>query len=638
MIRVPLLVAALLVLLVPNVASAADVFETVSVPTVGGERIHVEVARPVGAGKVPIILTYSPYTTLNEGTTPNLANDGLYAAYGKKGYARAVADVLGSRNSTGCWDYGGAREQQSGVDLVNALARLPWSNGKVAMIGGSYDGTTATMVAARGRDASGLAAIVPQAAISRWYGYAFQDGVRYFLNSEVPTDEGFDTPLAFDFGLTRTPPTNPSAAAGTLPGRVSPCEAAEHTIKGYDRTPDYDAFWKERDYLKDAARFRVPVLVTHGWQDYNVKQSEGTDLFEALGSSVPFKKLFVFQGAHGTPDHDEYAALLSRFLARTLKGERNGIEDEPPVWTEGRTASGVLGLRTERAWPVPGTRKLAWGFEGGVVRDSGTGSEEVALADPAAEAGWLWRATEPVSADTRLAGSAVLDLTVKASAAHAHLAPTLVDVAPDGSAKVISRGFLNLQYRDGLAAAKPLVPGRPARVRVRFAPQDHTVLRGHRIGVVIAGSNVVWALPDTPAGTQTTVMRGALVVPAVGPAPPAAPTIPGAVDVRPGGPGSSATPRRGRRLTLKVRRRGSRLLVTGTAPRGARVVLRVTRRGARAARRSVRARSSSSFRVTFARIPARRAVRVTAKLSGTKLTATRRLPAAREARRRPRAR
>ncbi|HET8950889.1 MAG TPA: CocE/NonD family hydrolase, partial [Solirubrobacteraceae bacterium] len=183
------------------------IYESLSIPTVDGDRIHVEVARPKGVAKAPVILTYSPYNSLSEGTSPNLAYDELGLRYLPKGYARAVADVLGTRNSSGCWDYGGRKEQQSGVDLVNALAAQPWANGKVAMIGGSYDGTTANMVAARGADVPGLAAIVPELAISRWYGYAYAGGVRYLGNSERPTDEGFDTPFAFDFGIARTPPT-----------------------------------------------------------------------------------------------------------------------------------------------------------------------------------------------------------------------------------------------------------------------------------------------------------------------------------------------------------------------------------------------------------------------------------------------
>jgi predicted acyl esterase len=148
-----LVVVVLALLALPGAAlSAEPVFETYKVPTVGGAEIKVEVMRPADNLDAPVILTYSPYNTLSETTTPNLANDDIGQRNVPMGYARAVADVLGTRNSSGCWDYGGADEQQSGVDVVNFLAAQPWTNGRVAMIGGSYDGTTATMVAARGED------------------------------------------------------------------------------------------------------------------------------------------------------------------------------------------------------------------------------------------------------------------------------------------------------------------------------------------------------------------------------------------------------------------------------------------------------------------------------------------------------
>src|SRR5215217_9598222 len=97
----------------PAAAQAQTVYETIRVPTAGGESLHVEIARPAGK-RVPVILTYSPYNTVSEGTAPNLANDDLGQRYVPRGYARAVADVIGTRNSTGCWDYGGRVEQQSG--------------------------------------------------------------------------------------------------------------------------------------------------------------------------------------------------------------------------------------------------------------------------------------------------------------------------------------------------------------------------------------------------------------------------------------------------------------------------------------------------------------------------------------------
>jgi X-Pro dipeptidyl-peptidase len=492
-----LFLALLVLLALPAGALAAEpVFEKYKVPTVGGAEINVEVMRPADNPDAPVILTYSPYNTLSETTTPNLANDDLGQRYVAKGYARAVADVLGTRNSSGCWDYGGADEQQSGVDLVNFLAAQPWTNGKVAMIGGSYDGTTATMVAARGDDVPGLAAIVPIAGISRWYGYAYGDGVRYFLNSERPSDEGVDTPLAFDFGLARTPPTDPSDPlyAEKLASRANPCESADHTVKGYDRTPDYDAFWLERDYRKDAANIRAAALVAHGWQDYNVKQEEGVDLYRAL-TNTPFKRLYMWQAGHSTPGAENWQPLLDRFFDHTLLGVDNGVDTEPPVITEGRSATKKsTGFRTETAWPPPTAKRTTLTLPGGSFTDMGTTTEEQSTRMPDAEMTWLFSQGRVLAADRR---------TLSVDRDHAQLAPLLVDVAPDGTTKTVSRGFLNLQYRNGLAQAEPIPPNEPIKATVTFKPQDQTFEKGHRIGVIVQGSNTVWAVPDDPGATYT---------------------------------------------------------------------------------------------------------------------------------------
>ena len=534
-----LLVAIVALAVAAPAAHAADpVFEKYKVPTVGGAEINVEVMRPAGNARVPVILTYSPYNTLAEYSRPNLANDGLGQEYVPQGYARAVADVLGTRNSSGCWDYGGADEQQSGVDLVNFLADQSWSSGKVAMIGGSYDGTTANMVAARGRDAPGLVAIVPESAISRWYGYAYDYGVRYFLNSEVASDEGFDTPLGFDFGLARTPPTDPSDPlfAQKLASRANPCKSVEHTLQGYNRSPNYGAFWRERDYLKDAANFRAAVLLAHGWQDYNVKQDEGVRLFEALGKRVPFKRAYLFQGTHEGPSGEAWQPLLDAFFERTLRGVRNGVEKGPQVITEGRTVGDdgyeSTGFRQESSWPPAGTKtKTLWlrrtfdqdvpgvtvpgpgTGESGVLAeepnqqpvdnvftwvDTGAATEEFSTRDPTNDPGHgyysLYFKSQPLATDARLAGRAVLDAIVRNQQAGAHLTPILVDVAPDGTLRTVGRGFLNLDYRDGLATADP-APGEWVKARVEFLPQDFTFAAGHRIGLIVQSSNTVWAVP-----------------------------------------------------------------------------------------------------------------------------------------------
>src|SRR3712207_5592988 len=227
--RLATLVAFILLVLTAGSARAAIVHETYHAPTVDGATIAIEVMRDEAHKNAPVVLTYSPYNVLGETRSGSVANDTLGQRLVKRGYARAVADVLGTRNSSGCWDYGGPKEKQSGVDTVKFLAKKPWSNGRVGMIGKSYDGTTANMVASTGIPE--LKAIVPIADISRWYGYAYQDGVRYFLNSEVPSDEGFDTPIGFDLGFSKIPPTDtsdPARAAAILADRINPCNSVTH--------------------------------------------------------------------------------------------------------------------------------------------------------------------------------------------------------------------------------------------------------------------------------------------------------------------------------------------------------------------------------------------------------------------------
>ena len=102
-----------------------------------------------------------------------------------------------------------------------------------------------------------------------------------------------------------------------------------------------------------------------------------------------------------------------------------------------------------------------------------------------------------------MTGAARLELSLAVDREHAHLTPLLVDVAPDGTTKVVSRGFLNLLYRDGLASAKPLPPDEPVSATVTFKPQDQTFEAGHSIGLIVQGSNTVWAVPDDPGAGYT---------------------------------------------------------------------------------------------------------------------------------------
>ena len=287
-------------------------------------------------------------------------------------------------------------------------------------------------------------------------------------------------------------------------------------MKGYDETPDYDQFWRERDYRKDAAQIRAAVLVASGWQDYNVKQEEGVDLYRALPARI-LKKLYMFQGSHGSPSDDNWQPLLDRFFARTLEGVSNGIEREPPVLTEGRSADEPsTGFHSATSWPPAGVRELRYrlGHGEATFRDLATSTEERSTVMPSAQTDWFSFQGPPLARDRRMAGSARLDLTLELDRDHGHLTPVLVDVAPDGTTKTVSRGFLNLLYRNGLTRSQAVPVGEPVKARVTFKPQDQIFRAGHRIGVLVQGSNIVWAVPDDPgAGYTLDLDRSSLNLP-----------------------------------------------------------------------------------------------------------------------------
>ena len=240
-------------------SSAATVTSVHYVPTTlpddTTEYIRVEVRRDdsfdaTGQG---VKASMSPYNTLGDPTgTGTVVGNGLMA----EGIAEAAVDVLGTRGSTGCWDYGGYNEQKAGVDAIRFLAGdipdrdgnfLDWSNGRVGLTGVSYDGTTANMVAGapldmwtdeRGSsiDADGttpLKAIVPIAAISHWYGYAYSDGERDAYMKELTADKP-NAPALSRIQPRMMPSRTPSSRGGvtiSVPARTKTFASAEQATR-----------------------------------------------------------------------------------------------------------------------------------------------------------------------------------------------------------------------------------------------------------------------------------------------------------------------------------------------------------------------------------------------------------------------
>jgi X-Pro dipeptidyl-peptidase len=516
-------------LAVPSTAAPAKIDGSVTVSYIVPTRdadIYLEVVEPTTGGKVvpsPVILTYSPYSVLGR--------NGDADHWNPLGYARAYADVIGTGDSGGCYDYGGNREKRTGHDVVEWIARQRWTTGKVGMLGGSYDGTTQYATAIT--HPKGLATIVPEAAISRWYDYAYAGGIRYTdtnedLGNEGPGaagDEGVDTPLGFDYGFAIPPPTDVHDAnwQQRVGSTIRSCDELQHTGAAYNLTPDYDGFWMDRDYVHQLGTVRIPVLVASNWGDWNVKQKNGWDAYHALTHSVS-RKLYMGTrwAGHGTPPGADYSATVDRWFAHWLKGVRNGVQNMPAVTSE--TSDSLHAIRYI-AGPEPrptqtrlylGTSGGAWSLAAKVVYGRGTASftptgtntESFAATHPFADDGYVGFASAPVTHDIRLFGRPVLHLWSTTQRQWVTMTPSLLDFDPakyagsgaatsataPSAAVALTRGWLDSRYRDGLDHEVPTTPGTSTAMNVELFPTDYTVRKGHRLVLLLQSEDLDWAI------------------------------------------------------------------------------------------------------------------------------------------------
>src|SRR3954451_11675290 len=89
-----------------------------------------------GKGRYPAVIDMEPYGRSSS------------KDYVDHGYARINTDVRGSGKSGGALCLLCLREQQDVYDVIEWIARQPWSNGHVALYGYSYSAITSLLGAA----------------------------------------------------------------------------------------------------------------------------------------------------------------------------------------------------------------------------------------------------------------------------------------------------------------------------------------------------------------------------------------------------------------------------------------------------------------------------------------------------------
>jgi uncharacterized protein len=104
----------------------------VKIPLRDGVRLNATLYKPSPmSGPLPVIFMLSPY--------PDATSHPSGSYFARRGYIYAYVDVRGRGDSEGVFNPL-AQEANDGHDVVEWFAKQPWSNGKVAMFGGSYAG------------------------------------------------------------------------------------------------------------------------------------------------------------------------------------------------------------------------------------------------------------------------------------------------------------------------------------------------------------------------------------------------------------------------------------------------------------------------------------------------------------------
>ena len=466
-------------------------------------RVHPEVER---RGKRPIISdshiktwvprgyivvhSSSPGTGLSDGA-PTVGGDNESLA------PKAVIDWLCGRAK--------GYEEREGKEEVKAF----WSTGKVGMTGTSYNGTIPLAAATTGVE--GLEAIIPIAPNTSYYHY-------YRSNGLVRSPGGYlgeDIDVLYDF-----------IHSGDESKRARNNKVVRDTEmkNGMDRiTGDYNDFWAGRDYLNDMEPMKAALLMSHGFNDWNVMPEHSYRIYKKAKEMGVDAQIFYHQNGHGGPPPLQ---MMNRWFTRYLHGVENGVENDPKAWIV-RESDDRQKPTSYADYPNPKAEDVQL-FLGSGAPEKGSlalekpkdqGQETLtdnfsfsgsSLAQAEITDHRLLYVTPALKEDLHISGIAKIKIRVASSKKAANLSVWLVSLPWNNGRKkkitdnIITRGWADPQNHSSLTDGQPLVPGEFYELDFELQPDDQVIAKGQQIGLMIFSSDKEFTLWPDP-GTQLTI-------------------------------------------------------------------------------------------------------------------------------------
>ena len=448
-----------------------------------------------------------------------------------RGFANIYVSGLGTKDSQGIMPNGDYRQieaYKNVIDWLNGRCRAftdhsrerqvkaDWSNGKVATTGLSYLGTMSNGLATTAVD--GLEVIIAEAGISSWYNYYRENGLVTSPGGYPGEDLDSLDELTYSRNL---------LAGDYIRGNDAHKASIEELKKNLDRkTGDYNQFWHERNYLLNAHKVKAEVVFTHGSQDWNVKPLHVYQMFQALPNNIN-KHLFYHNGAHvyiNNWQSIDFRESMNALLTQRLLGQETAYQLPTVIWQDNTAEQTWLALKDFGNQVEHKTFSL--GTEEAVIQNRYQDSdfERFGKSYPTFNnelyQGKVNQITIdlPITENIHLNGRVKLNLRLKSSINKGLLSAQLLELGEkkylqpypgilsvrtldngryhmldnlfelpysQSTQRVITKGYLNLQNRDGLLDIKEVTPNEWMEFQLELQPTIYKLQQGDTLRLVL---------------------------------------------------------------------------------------------------------------------------------------------------------
>jgi len=523
----------------------------VMIPMSDGTRLAIDIYRPDAPGKFPALVERTPY----DKTKSSEIQVGAHTFFAERGYVFLVQDTRGRYASEGTFypfvDDAWLRNRD-GYDTVQWIAQQPWSDGKVGVLGGSYTGQTAYMVAPTQPPALRALFVRESAAdlFDHWVyrGGAFELG---FIATWSTRTFGPDIVARAFPNDADTAKRRLDAAIGSQDQDLQHLPLATYPqlrwAPGWQYFFDWLAhnrdgpYWWQQNVARNHARFQVPVAHLGGWYDIFLKGTienfQGLRRNAGTALARDNQRMVIGPWVHGPtnvgkvevgelkfPGADEVNLnqLRLKWFDYWLKGIDAGITREPPILIY---VMGANRWRSENEWPPARARFTPYYLRAGLpgngatLYDGGLSAEPPAAVEASAsftydpgdpvptlggntlylpsgptdqrkaETKSLTFTSAPLEQDLEVTGPLKAVLHAVSSAVDTDWVVRLTDVYPDGRSILIADGILRARFRESTVEPSLITPGRGYRYDIDLWATSNVFKAGHRLRVSVASSN-----------------------------------------------------------------------------------------------------------------------------------------------------